>query len=126
VLALGRDAVGVEDQVIFTVVCGLESSAWVYMDEPARGHVLARWWFTEVHRQGPGEDNERFLLESVLVAASLGTGFVAPNVCAAASEAGQLAQFGHVSGWFRGLVRARRPRQLPGANHVIGHDRQFM
>ena len=55
------------------------------------------------------------------MAAALGAGLVAPDIRAGVGEAGRLAELGDVAGRFTGLVRARNPFQIVGANDAEGH-----
>src|SRR6266566_2724177 len=108
-LALGRGAVGIDKEVLVAVVRRLERCARLDVDEAARGHVLALGRVAEVHRERPGEDDERLLLERMLMAPALGAGLVAPEVRASMGEAGQLAQLGDMTRRLVGLVGTGRP-----------------
>jgi len=95
----------------FAVWSGVPGLTWM---RPPGGHVLPLRRVAEVHRQRPGENDERLLLELVPVAPPLGAGLVAPEVCAGVGEAGKLAQLGDMARRLVGLVRARRPLELGG------------
>ncbi|MDX6686746.1 MAG: hypothetical protein QOF86_2874 [Baekduia sp.] len=55
------------------------------------------------------------------MAAPLGAGLVAPDVRAGVGKAGRLAQLGDMAGRLAGLMAARDPLELVGADHVKGH-----
>jgi hypothetical protein len=121
VLALGRVAVGVDEQIVVAVVHALERRTRVDANQPASGHVLTLRRLAKVHRQRPREDDEGLFLERMLVAASLRARLVAPDVRARVGEAGQLAQLGDVAWRFTGLVRTRRPLELVGTDDAERH-----
>jgi len=90
----------------------LERCARLDVDDAARGDVLALRWVVEVHRQRARQDDERLLLNLVLVAAPLGAGLVAPDVRAGVGEAGWLAQLGDMARRLLRFVGARLPLEV--------------
>ena len=103
-LALGRVAVGVHEQVLVAVVHRLERRAGRHMDESADGHVAALGRLAEVHRERPADHDEGLLLDRVPMPPAASARLVAPQVPAGVGEAGELAQLGDVAG---GLARPR-------------------
>ena len=67
-LALRRITVGVNDQIVVSVVCRLERCAWLDVDHATGGDVLPFRWIADVHRERAGQDDERLLLGTVLMA----------------------------------------------------------
>ena len=55
------------------------------------------------------------------MAAALGAGLVAPDVRAGMGGVGEVANFCNVARRFVGRVVARRPLELVGTDHAIGH-----
>ena len=88
-LALGRRAVRIDEEILVSVICRLEQCPGLDVHEAAGGHVLPLRRLAEVHRQRSGEDEERLFLERVPVTASPGAGLVAPDVRAGMDEAGR-------------------------------------
>ena len=74
------------------------------------------------HRQRSREDDERLLLQGVVVAAPLRAGLVAPEVGAGVGETGPFAQLGDVARRLSRLVRAGDPLELVGTDHTKAHD----
>jgi hypothetical protein len=121
VLTFRRGAVGIEDEVLIAVVRSLERRSGLDVDEAARGHVLPLRRVTEVHREGPAENDERLLLQRMPVAASLGARLITPDVRAGMGKARPLAQLGDVASRILGLMWARNPLKLIGTDHPEGH-----
>ena len=68
-LALRRIPVGVKKEIAISVVCRLEWSAWLDVDQAAAsGYVLTLGWIADVHRQRAGQDDECLLLGVVSMA----------------------------------------------------------
>ena len=103
-LALRRIAVGVDDEIVVSVVRCLERRARLDVDQPPGRYVVPFGWLPDVHRQGAGHDDECLLLGAVPMTASPCTWFVAPDVRACVREPRSVAQFGHVPRRFAGLV----------------------
>src|SRR5207245_6420583 len=95
--ALGRRAVRVDEEVDVAVVHRLERCPRLDVDEAAGRDVDALRRLAEVHRQGPGQDDERLLLQLVAMAAALRARLVAPDVPARLREAGGPAELGDVA-----------------------------
>src|SRR3954471_19873285 len=92
VLVLRRIAVRVDDEVIVAVVCGLQGSPGLHVEEVSHAHVVPRRRITEVHRKRPGENDEGLFLLTVPMPLSLRAGLVAPDVAAGVPEAGEITQ----------------------------------
>ncbi len=93
VAVLGRGAVDVEEELLAGLVGDLEHRARLDVDEADRRHLDALGLvLTEVHRQRPAHDDERLLLDEVLVPAALRARLVAPEVRARVLEAGPVGE----------------------------------
>jgi hypothetical protein len=121
VLALRRRTVGVDQEVLVSVVCRLQRRARLDVNELARSKVVTLRRLAEVHRQRPGENDERLLLQYVPVATSLRTGLVAPNVRPSVREARGFAQLGDVARGLIRLVRAGDPLEPVRADDAESH-----
>jgi hypothetical protein len=121
VFALRRVAVGVDEEVHVAVVRGLKRHTGVDADEPADRHVDPLRRLSYVDREQAGKYDERLLLRRVTMPASLGAGFVAPDVAAHVCEARAVAQLGDMPSRLARLMGACEPLELVGTDDVIGH-----
>ena len=80
VLGFGRITVGVDEQILLTVVDRLERCSRFDVDQPTRRKVLSFRGVAEVHRQRSGEYDKRLLLKSVPMAATRRARLEAPDV----------------------------------------------
>jgi hypothetical protein len=79
-------------------------------------------WVADVHRQRAGQDNECLLLGAVLMATSLRTWFVAPDVRTCVREPRSIAQFCHVPRRFARLVWPGDPVERRWLNDAEAHS----
>ena len=112
----GGSAVDVHDQIVCGVIDRLQHRARLDVDEAADWYIHSLRRVAEVHRQRPGEHDERLLLEGVSVAPALRAGLVPPDIGAGVGEAGRVAQLGHVARRLAGLVGPRQPHEIPGTD----------
>ena len=122
VLALGRCAVHVDEQLLVTVIRGLQLGAGLDVDQAADRDLDSLGRLAQVHRQRAGDRHERLLLQRMAVTAPLRPGLVAPEVRARVREAGELAQLGDVPRGLAGLVRARLPGELSVVDRAECHQ----
>jgi hypothetical protein len=120
--ALRRIAVGVDDEILVSVVCCLERCAWLDVDQATGRYLVPFGWVADVHRQRAGQDNECLLLGAVLMATSLRTWFVAPDVRTCVREPRSIAQFCHVPRRFPRLVWPGDPVERRWLNDAEAHS----
>ena len=121
-LVLRRIAVGVDDQVIVAVVHRLQGCPRIDVDQAAMSHVVSLRRVTQVHRERPGEDDERLLLELVSMTASCRAGLEPPNVHARVLHARDVTELGNVPRRLTGLVRPGYPVERVLLNDVKAHE----
>src|SRR5439155_11095682 len=78
-------------------------------------------WVAEIHRQGPGQDNERLLLDRVPVALALRARRIAPHAPARMREACDIAESRDVAGNAARVGLAFDPLELVGTDHAEAH-----
>lgn len=125
-LVLRRIAVGIDDQVIVAVVHCLKRSPRIDVDQAARGHVVTLRRLAQVHRERPGEDDERLLLEFVSVTASCRARLEPPHIHARVLNTREITELGNVPRRFTGLVRPGHPLERVSLNDVEAHDISVM
>src|SRR5689334_13763093 len=121
VLVLGRVAGCPDDQIVFTVVDGLERRARVDAEHPTGRHLHAHWRLVEVHRKRACEDDERLLLDRVPVTTAFRAGLVAPYVAPHVGKTHALAQLCDVTRRLAGLVRAGDPAEIAWPCNAVAH-----
>lgn len=121
-LALRWIPVDVYEQVIAAVVRGLERSSRIDVDQAAGGDVLTLRRIPDVHRQRPGENDERLLLGRVPVASPSRARFIAPDIRPSVRELRALAQLGDVSSGLPGPMRAGDPLEAVGVRSAEADD----
>ena len=118
---LGRCAVGVEQDVLVTMVGQLQDGAGLDVDDAALRHLDPFRRVAEVHRQRAVDHDERLFLDVVAVAPSFRAGRVAPDVSSRVLEAEHVAEPGHVAGAAARLGLALDPLELVGEGDSERH-----
>jgi hypothetical protein len=114
-------AVDEEQKLLVALVDDLERRSRLDVDQTARSDLPALGRVIEVHRERAADDDERLLLEHVLVPTPLRARLVAPEIRPAVPEAGAIAQSRYVALGFARLGRARRPLDVIRADHPVAH-----
>jgi hypothetical protein len=118
---LRRGAIRVHDNLFVAVVRRLQHRARRDVHDSPGRHVDALRWVAEIHRQRPGQDDERLLLDRVSMASALRAGRIAPHAPARMREREHVAQARNVA---RNPVRlwlALDPFELFGRDNTKAH-----
>ena len=120
-LLFGRVSVGVDDEIVVGVICGLKGCSWRDVNETAGRNIVALRRILDIHRQDPAEDDERLLLKTMAMTPSLGARFVAPQIPTRVMEVRDRAELGYVSRRLARLVRPSDPLALLRSDDAKSH-----